>query len=427
MSQSDYTKNILNIEDNNIFFGNDCYKEVEIKGVVTKVFYGILSYIPPSCEKCGVINNGFEDIIKWGFKHNCKVKIPKVSSFNSLLILSKQRFLCNHCNQTFIASTSLIDHHKNISKNSDLQVRLDLMDKSSEKDIAKRNSISTNSVNRILDNISSKAMTRGFLPEVMNWDEFKATKDTISKMAFIIANNKDNSIFDILNSRKSLDIIKYFRRYTVEQRKKVRFIVTDMYLPYIKIAHKMFKNAKVVIDKFHIVIQIYNALNITRVKLCYKDNPHYNKLKNFWKLIVKNENDLSDKKEYSSFFHKDVSQKDIVTFIINTNPTLKADYNFYQSIINSIKDRDKEKFIKLIHSYHKNISHNMIKALNTYRSFEPYILESFNYDYNNGLLEGTNNLIKCLKRISFGFRKFSHFKTRIFLIKGIINPQKKVS
>ena len=49
-----------------------------------------------------------------------------------------------------------------------------------------------------------------------------------------------------------------------------------------------------------------------------------------------------------------------------------------------------------------------------------YIENSFKYDINNGIIEGTNNLIKCLKRIAFGYRKYDHFIARIFLIKGII-------
>ena len=45
---------------------------------------------------------------------------------------------------------------------------------------------------------------------------------------------------------------------------------------------------------------------------------------------------------------------------------------------------------------------------------------SFKYDINNGVIEGTNNLIKCIKRIAFGYRKFDHFIARVFLIKCII-------
>ena len=41
------------------------------------------------------------------------------------------------------------------------------------------------------------------------------------------------------------------------------------------------------------------------------------------------------------------------------------------------------------------------------------------FEYNNGIIEGTNNLIKCIKRIAFGFKSFYHFKTRILLITSI--------
>ncbi|MCJ0565230.1 transposase, partial [Enterococcus cecorum] len=35
--------------------------------------------------------------------------------------------------------------------------------------------------------------------------------------------------------------------------------------------------------------------------------------------------------------------------------------------------------------------------------------------YSNGKLEGKNNLIKVLQRVSFGFRNFGNMRRRIFL------------
>ena len=40
----------------------------------------------------------------------------------------------------------------------------------------------------------------------MNWDEFKATKETKGKMAFIITDNDDGNLFDINDSRKSRNL-----------------------------------------------------------------------------------------------------------------------------------------------------------------------------------------------------------------------------
>lgn len=421
MSTNNYILNLLNIKDKNIFILTNNVTDKVIGKKSYKIIEGFLTYKPDFCPCCGVFNASYEDIIKWGFKRNCKIKIPNISNCKSLLILHKQRFYCKHCHNTFIAETNLVDRNKNISNNTELQIKLELTKKQSEKDIANRTDVSVSKVDRVLNQISSHTILRHpSLPKSMNWDEFKATKDSKGKMAFIIIDNNSGNIFDIHNSRKSRDLEKYFRRYSKNQRDKVNLISTDFYSGYIYLAKKLFKNADIVIDRFHIITQVYVALNSTRISLCKQDNPNYNKLKDLWKLLVKNKNDLSDEKRYSSYFHKELSQKDMVTYLIYTDKTLKATYECYQGIINSIKERNFNKFKNIVEHPDKNLSHKMKQALKLYNDNLEYIENSFKYDINNGIIEGTNNLIKCLKRIAFGYRKYSHFISRIFLIKGII-------
>ena len=420
MSINNYILNLLNIKDKNIHIITEC-KEISIKGKNYKIIEGILTYIPKYCPCCGTINESTNDIIKWGFRKNCIVKIPKQGNCLTRLILHKQRFFCKHCHNTFIAETNLVNKHKNISNNTNLQIKLELMEKQSEKDIAKRMDVSVSVVDRILNEISSHTVLRHpSLPKSMNWDEFKATKDTKGKMAFIITDNDNGNLFDITDSRKSKDLEKYFKRYSKQERDKVKHISVDFYSGYIYLAKKLFRNANISIDRFHIVIQAYNALNSTRISLCKKNNPNYNKLKDYWKLIVKNENDLSEEKHYSKHFHKEMSQKEIVQYLININSTLKATYECYQGLINSLNEKNFNKFKTIVFHSNKNLSPKMKQALKLYRENIKYIENSFKYDINNGIIEGTNNLIKCIKRIAFGYRKFDHFISRIFLIKGII-------
>ena len=49
---------------------------------------------------------------------------------------------------------------------------------------------------------------------------------------------------------------------------------------------------------------------------------------------------------------------------------------------------------------------------------------AFDYEYSNGIVEGTNNLIKQIKHTAYGYRKFKHLKARVMLIKGLYNPIK---
>ena len=426
MTHTDYTKKILNIKDENIYFYEDCLEIKKIKGIQTKIFHGYLTYTPTYCPKCGCINRSFNDIIKWDFKKNCKIKLTKVSNYNTLLLLDKQRFFCKHCNHTFTASTDIVDFHKQISNDTRKSVILDLMTKDSEKNISFKNGISTNSTNRILHDISKDKLIKnnGKLPTSFGIDEFKATKDTISKMAFIIVDQNKKNIFDINNSRLSNDIYKYFSRYQRSERNNVKFITLDLYKPYYKLMHKLFPKAILIPDKFHIIIQIRNALDKTRISLCNKSNPNYNKLKKYWKLILKNEDELDRvNKKYSKCFNKVVSQYDIVQYLINTDTTLNYIYNLYQGIIKSIAKRDKEKFLNIIHNVDNNrINKYAKKAIKTFLNFESYIVNAFDYELSNGIVEGTNNIIKQLKHNACGYRKFAHLKARIMLIKGIYNP-----
>ena len=427
MTHTDYTKKILNIKDENIYFYDNCLEIKKINGINTKIFHGYLTYTPEYCPHCGCINGGFHDIIKWNFKRNCKIKIAKVANYNTILLLDKQRFFCKNCNRTFTASTNVVDFHKQISNDTRLSVILDLMNKGSEKDISIRNNISTNSVNRILDEISNDTIVKnnGLLPEILGIDEFSATKDTISKLAFIIIDQTNKNIFDINPSRKSLDIKQYFRNYPKKERDKVKYITLDLYKPYYKLMHSLFRNAILIPDRFHIVIQARNALDKTRINLCKKSNPNYKKFKKYWKLLLKDKRDLDKKKKkYQTCFKKEMTQYDIVSYLLNTNEELYETYQIYQSILYSIDTRNKNIFLSIIHGKNQKISNHMRKALKTFRNMKKYILNAFDYEYSNGIVEGTNNLIKQIKHTAYGYRKFKHLKARVMLIKGLYNPIK---
>ena len=420
MTHTDYTKNILNIKDENIFFDENCLEICKINNIDTKVFHGYLSYTPKYCDVCGCINESSNDIIKWDWKRNCKIRLPKVAGYNTILVLDKQRFYCKHCHHTFIARTNVVGFHKQISNDTELSIKLELMNKVSEKDISKHFNVSHNKVNRIMHELSRKTVLPGYLPTIMNFDEFKATKDTEGKMAFIITNNETGKTFDILPSRKSNYLRKYFFRFPRKQRLKVKYIIIDLFGPYYDLFKQIFPNATIISDRFHIVTQANNAFKCTRVQIMKQDKKNYNKLKHYWKSLQKCEDELEkEKKHYSKHFGKHISEYEIVQYLINTNDCLKQTYNLYQGIIKAIRNKDINLFIKIIESKHKNISEYMIKTLKTYNKFKNYIINSLKYKFNNGIIEGTNNLIKCIKRISFGYKSFYHFKTRILLITGI--------
>jgi len=92
MSHNDCITNLLNLKEKYIKFNKNFYKDISIKGIITKVFFATLSYKPDACYNCGCSFDN--EIIKWGFKR-VTIVLPKVSGFNVLLKLKKQRFYCS--------------------------------------------------------------------------------------------------------------------------------------------------------------------------------------------------------------------------------------------------------------------------------------------------------------------------------------------
>ncbi|MBI5976086.1 transposase, partial [Staphylococcus canis] len=83
--------------------------------------------------------------------------------------------------------------------------------------------------------------------------------------------------------RRLKSLKDYFYRFSLEERKRVQTVSIDMYQPYIVLIQELFPNAKIIIDRFHIIQSLNRALNMARVSVMHTfkniDRPLYNKFK----------------------------------------------------------------------------------------------------------------------------------------------------
>ena len=303
MSDLNYITEMLELKDKNIKFFENCYHKEKIKGVYHKVFDGILTYQPLCCEKCGVaFDNKFE---KHGFITS-NIKIPDISGFKTILRLKKQRYLCKHCGKAFTLRDNVTEYGCCISKNTKWKIANDLRNKISEKDIAKNNNVSPNTVERVMDSYyDNQKLYKNYLPKVLSFDEFKSVKSADGAMSFHLCNGETAQTIDIVEDRKLLSLLQYFSYYSFNARKSVKFIIIDMYSPYVSLIKKMFPNAQIIIDTFHLIQLISMSLNKTRIKAMKNNKAVYNKMKRYWKLILKDRNELdySKWKKFTCFPH----------------------------------------------------------------------------------------------------------------------------
>ena len=419
MSNNNYIIEILNLKEKNLIFNENFYYEEKVNGVTHKFFEAILSYVPTHCYKCGVLfDNQFE---KHGFITS-NIKIPDVSGFKSILKLHKQRYLCKHCNKAFTLSTSIVNYGCFISNNTKHKIAVDLTKKRSEKDIAFDNNVSSNTVERIMDSYyETQKLYKYHLPEILCFDEFKSVKSADGAMSFHMCNGITGQTIDIVEDRRLNNLIKYFFYYDYKARSRVKFIIIDMYSPYVSLIKRMFPNASIIIDSFHLTQLISRSLNKTRIATMKKFKKNHRKFKRYWKLILKSRWDL-DISKWKKFicFDSLMTEADVVNYLINLDDELKNTYWLYQNLLYAFKKKDFNLLKTSLQNFNNNISSYMKTSVKTLLEFLPYIKNTFNNNYHNGFIEGNNNFIKVLKRIAFGFRSFRRFKARIMICKGLI-------
>ena len=226
---------------------------------------------------------------------------------------------------------------------------------------------------------------------------------------------------DIVEDRHLDNLIRYFFYYNYKARSRVKYIVINMYSPYVSLIKKLFPSAKIVIDKFHLIQLVSRAFNKTRIMIMKKHKQHYKKLKKYWKLLLKYHEDLDNSvwKRFTCFEHL-MTTIDVVDYLINIDEELKQTYLIYQKILHSLKTRNYKLLKSVLINTNNNISSYMKTAIKTLIDFLPYIKNTFTTKYHNGYIEGNNNFIKVIIRIAFGFRSFRRFKARIMICNGLM-------
>ncbi|WP_141747852.1 transposase, partial [Enterococcus sp. HMSC058D07] len=132
--------------------------------------------------------------------------------------------------------------------------------------IAKSCQVSLTTVIRTLKEFKSylPKQSKKILPRVLMVDEFRSHASIEDKMSFICADGETGKLIDVLPTRKLPRLTSYFLGCTNPE--EVEFLVTDMNAAYFQLTKRVLPNAKVVIDRFHIVKHMNQAFNELRIR-----------------------------------------------------------------------------------------------------------------------------------------------------------------
>lgn len=376
-----------------------------------------------SCPKCGSIN------IK---RHGYRIKhvVHSISTQEPChIVFHASRFICVECSKTFLEPNPFSDYLTRISYTTKLLVLDDLKSHTATfSSVAASYNISPQAVINIFDNyIHSK---RSSLPEILCMDEIYAKKLTTRKYCCVMLDFKSKKLIDVVSSRHKFDLIDYFSRIPKNERKIVKYVVIDMYVPYIVVAKSVFFDCKIAVDSFHVISHLNYAMDTIRLSIMNKfkkgKSPikeadlYYYMLKKFHYFFKKNFDDIYNGNIKINKIRAKWDKWEILKYLLDIDKDLKAAYYLkakyqefnatasYETCDNELPD--------LINGFLNSPFKPFVEFGKLLSHFKEEIKNSFividNRRLSNGAMEGVNSRLKCLIKNANGYRNFSRFRNR---------------
>ena len=444
---------LLNLEDSDIYVSN--IQIIDTKKIITVETPVSIHF----CPQCGfkmhsrgirertinhpVLQDGFECIIK----------------------LRQRRWRCTNaqCGYTVNEAFHFVNKRKRNTNATDMLIINAFRDLSaSATSIAERFHVSDTYALDTFDKYVR--LDRLPLSDIISIDEVHIEMDEYCKYALVIQDFYTGEPIDLLRSRRANVTEPYFASIPKEERYSVKYLISDMYNPYIRYVDKYFPNAVPVVDSFHVIQWITHSIDMYIRKLIKKykqrDRDLYEQqwhpvsmpeyippsrevylLQKYRWLILANDSNIT--------YHTEPRLDPHFRCLMNTYDYQDA---LYQIDPNLRELRDlKEMYIQfnernaghpmdaridlddLIGKYYQSSNPIFIDFANLLVRNHDYILNSFvmverhgsgniyNSRLSNGPIESLNRKIKDLKRLGRGYRNFEHLRSR-FLYATRNNP-----
>lgn len=444
---------LLDLEDSDIFIS-----ETRIEG--NKKYLTLETH--PSVHFCPCCNYKMHSR---GIKQRTVSHPILQDGYELILLLKQRRWRCTNPDCLFESNEEFrfVNRHRRSTNATDMMIVLAFRYLSeSSVSIANRFKTSDTHVNEIFDRYVK--LDRLPLTDIISVDEVYTDMEYDCKYALVIQDFYTGDPIDLLRNRKTNVTEPYFASIPIEERRNVKYLISDMYNPYISYVDKYFPNAVPVVDSFHVTQWIVHAIDMYIRQLEKKFRQRDRELqdaksaeagypitlpisdemyllKKYRWLILANKSNLT--------YHSDLRMDPHFRCLMNTfdyedrlfriDKRLRTLRDLKESYINfntrnagnpMSASAEIEDLITRYYYCGDDIFVNFASLLSKYK--EPIINSFIMVEKNgpggiyssrlsNGPIESLNRKVKDLKRLGRGFKNFEHFRNR-FLYATRNNP-----
>lgn len=371
---------------------------------------------PNKCPHCKSAN-----LVGFGHRRQMIKDLPMHGKHVGINVDTK-RFQCKSCNKTFYESLPDVDVKRLMTNRLVSWIGKQ----------AVRRTFASISEDVGINEATVRLVFRDYVNELERTVRFETPKwlgiDEIHliKPRSVISNIKSNTIVELLPNRDKDAVINYLSQ--LDDHEHILYVAMDMWAPLKDAIEVALPQAKIIIDRHHVVKMVNEALDrfrkIFRLSLTPKQRRG---LMHDRVVLLKRESDLNDKEALT------------LSGWLNKYPELGSAYRLKEEFFKIYDATSKEAALAKYTSWEKSIAPEVIDSfsdlISAWHNWQPYILNYFDRDngkdtelaeencsLTSGYTESLNNLNGIINRLGRGY-SFEALRAKVLFAEGALKKQ----
>lgn len=358
-----------------------------------------------------------------------EISCNETDHIKDTLRIKRHRLLCKRCNKTYTPDIAGISRYSKTSNQTIDMIRKDFFKLLSFSAIAQRYGLTTARIIQIFDSLVNYVPRRS-LPNVLCIDEKRFSEEFNQKYCCILYDFDTGEISDVIKNRQLPYLEEYFSSIKDQERNRVKVFISDMNDSYKTIRKKFFNKSLHVVDLFHVVKLLTEAVKKIRINAMNeyeKGTLEYNFMKRHWKLFQCRKEDIPNKLYYHKKTKMEYPLADLVFRCVLKNKALNEAYNILQDLYHYnyqlFSYNEAFEFVLYIANRLSLSGDTLLESVGkSYTKWAAEIANGLAYNqssrrFSNSIAECLNNHIETIIRISYGYHNFERFRKRVMLIR----------
>jgi transposase len=365
------------------------------------------------CGRCGSKSNKL---------HQNRWHIIKDLSWGEKTVfieINRRQFKCEKCQKPFSEEMGFVKERRTYTKRLATKILEEVL-ADDISGVARKGVVTTEEIERMLKDAAANLLElKPVGLKRLGIDEIALVKGQ-GKYCAVLVDIDRAKLLMILESRTKEELKKALLGWGKEILEGIEEVSIDLWKGYKSLVTEIMPKAQVVADRFHVMVQINQELDLERkkekrtierkIKLAKNHQEKIEEKKILAGIVASKYALLKNEKELNQ------KQKDKLAEVKKVSPILKVMHQLKEKFRRMFEDNEKwADGLLEISGWLSTAQKYFVNSQSTIYRWLDEILAYFDNRTSSGVVEGINNKLKLIKRSAYGFTNFDNFRNRCLL------------